>query len=256
MTSRLLLLHCQVLTSEPDFCCIKIDSNRSAPLEGNSNAHRYWRPPSLRGASRIEISDTQKLSWSLRESIERWQQWNLGSSFIGPGESEETSWNWIEIIKEDVRAHHHFALLPFLIASRTFWDSEHVKPAPSGSTIRVLTLLSSTTIAYLNEKKNQRAAVTVSDGITEMIEHCPRRQSCPSPVQEPRKASSTPMVSSSFVLPWWISPLDRPTHAPANVRKKELSKNEFTLRVGFEPTRENPSDSSRFYSEHLSSQTP
>jgi hypothetical protein len=52
------------------------------------------------------------------------------------------------IIKKNV----HFAKLSFLITSSRFCDNEQVRPVPSGSTRTFVTLLSSTTIAYLNEK--------------------------------------------------------------------------------------------------------
>jgi len=42
-----------------------------------------------------------------------------------------------------------------LITSRIFCDNEQDKPVPSGSTSTFFTLLSSTTKAYLNEKRNE-----------------------------------------------------------------------------------------------------
>jgi hypothetical protein len=59
----------------------------------------------------------------------------------------------------------------FLITSRRFSDTEHVKPVPSGSTRTFFTVLSSITNAYL--KKEILFRFFLLNDFTEMIEHYP-----------------------------------------------------------------------------------
>lgn len=89
-------------------------------------------------------------------------------------------------VKKDkyVYVKNHFAKSPFLITSRRFCESEHVKPVPSGSTRTFFTILSSISNAYL--KKKRMYSDLFLRKYTEMIEHCLRQLSDLFQDQEPK----------------------------------------------------------------------
>ena len=151
-------MKCCVGIHEYDFYHVTVYSGHSLQTGSglNLDACGHWKRRSSWRTSFVRISSRNPFVSSQSIADQYVTTWKSGKQFYSTGKrSEETTWHWLETFKnEDLNVRHHFALVPFLITSRTLLDSEHVRPVPSGSTINVLTLLSSTTIANLNEEKS------------------------------------------------------------------------------------------------------